>query len=630
MASKVTNNATSTIASPVLSTATTILIASGTGAKFPILASGDWFYGTITNSSGAVEVVKVTARATDTLTVTRGVDSTSALVWATGDSFALTACAAFLTELITASSSTEPYADATGSVNALTAAYNVSASNSTLYDGYRVEVGSIGGNTVPNPTFQVKLNGVLGTALPIVKFVGSTRTVLANDDTNVGILDLRYDAVNVVWILLNPRFGATTTTPYADVTGTADAVVATYTTIPATPYDGMVVYAGITTPNTTTVPTFTAKLGTVVVASFAVQKYYGGVRVAVDIGDMQGAAQLSLDLVNNAWILLNPDSQNLIATFAGSLQASGADAAVSNVVQVTTPTFAVTEAMSGKELWIRSATTLTMPTARIGLNFKIYTYSLGTTLSVPAGSNIYLPDGSYVSSTYTLQTGAGYNQWYEVWALDGTNWVLLTHSGRQIVAPAVNPNEAVTLAQLASATAALAAITTVTDITGTTTDVTLAVNQVVRFQVTNATSIPLHVACGDNQQFEVSIVTDLLNANPSITPYLSPNNQVYGSVFTYREVYGTSGAAGGTTLGSQPYMYLFVGAKPFENISRIFTSTAYKRAISIGAGSSTLTSYQGLMCSEWQDSSTVWSSLGTISWGSGMSLNGQVFVRRIA
>lgn len=628
MASKVTNNATSTIASPVLSTATTILIASGTGARFPILASGDWFYGTITNSAGAVEVVKVTARATDTLTVTRGVDSTSALVWATGDSFALTACAAFLTELITASSSTEPYADATGSVNALTAAYNVIAANSILYDGYRVEVGSIGGNTVPNPTFQVKLNGVLGTALPIVKFVGSTRTVLANDDTNVGILDLRYDAVNVVWILFNPRFGAATTTPYADVTGTADAVVATYTTIPATPYDGMVVYAGITTPNTTTVPTFTAKLGTVVVASFAVQKYYGGVRVAVDIGDMQGAAQLSLDLVNNVWILLNPDSQNLIATFAGSLQASGADAAVSNVIQVTTPTFTVTEAMSGKGLWISNATTLALPIARIGLNFKVYPYSLAATLSAPAGGSIYLPDGSTAAPTYTLQTS--YNQWYEVWSLDGTNWILLTHSGRQIVAPAVNPNEAVSLDQLTSATAAFAAITTVTDITGTTTDVTLAVNQVVRFQVTNATSIPLHIACGDNQQFEISIVTDLLNANPSITPYLSPNNQIYSGVFTYREMYGTSVSAVGTALAGQPYMYLFVGGKPFENISRIFTSTAYKRAISIGAGSSTLNTYQGLMCSEWQDSSTLWSSLGTIAWGSGMALNGQVFVRRIA
>ena len=73
-----TNNAYSTLASNINNSTTTIVLETGTGSRFPSLAAGDHFYVTIADNSGNSEIVKVTARSTDTLTVVRAQDSTTA------------------------------------------------------------------------------------------------------------------------------------------------------------------------------------------------------------------------------------------------------------------------------------------------------------------------------------------------------------------------------------------------------------------------------------------------------------------------------------------------------------------------------------------------------------------------
>ena len=85
MVMKFTNNATSTLASGITNVATSLTVASGQGSRFPSLGAGDYFYCTLANSSGTVEIVKVTARSTDTFTVTRAQDGTSASAWNAGD-----------------------------------------------------------------------------------------------------------------------------------------------------------------------------------------------------------------------------------------------------------------------------------------------------------------------------------------------------------------------------------------------------------------------------------------------------------------------------------------------------------------------------------------------------------------
>lgn len=96
---KFTNNATSSLASGISSSDTSLTVAGGQGSLFPTLSSGDYFYCTLTNSASVVEIVKVTARSSDTLTIVRGQDSTTANSWQYGDKVELRLVAANLNDL---------------------------------------------------------------------------------------------------------------------------------------------------------------------------------------------------------------------------------------------------------------------------------------------------------------------------------------------------------------------------------------------------------------------------------------------------------------------------------------------------------------------------------------------------
>ena len=96
MAVLVQNNAYSTLASGINNVATTITLAAGTGSRFPAITGSDYFFATLINASNQLEIVKVTARATDTLTVVRGQDSTTAIAYSTGDRVELRVTAALL------------------------------------------------------------------------------------------------------------------------------------------------------------------------------------------------------------------------------------------------------------------------------------------------------------------------------------------------------------------------------------------------------------------------------------------------------------------------------------------------------------------------------------------------------
>lgn len=85
MAILVANNATSYLAGTLTAAATSLTVSSGTGTLFPTLGAGDVFYVTLTNTSNQNEIVKVTGRATDTFTIVRAQDGTSALPFAIGD-----------------------------------------------------------------------------------------------------------------------------------------------------------------------------------------------------------------------------------------------------------------------------------------------------------------------------------------------------------------------------------------------------------------------------------------------------------------------------------------------------------------------------------------------------------------
>jgi hypothetical protein len=76
------NNGSSTLASGINSSTTSITVQTGHGARFPAPTGSQYFW--VTLAEGAtVEVVKCTSRSTDTLTCTRGQQSTSAASFTT-------------------------------------------------------------------------------------------------------------------------------------------------------------------------------------------------------------------------------------------------------------------------------------------------------------------------------------------------------------------------------------------------------------------------------------------------------------------------------------------------------------------------------------------------------------------
>lgn len=77
------NNAASTLAVQAQLSDTSLQVATGTGNRFPTLASGEFFYATV-QAGVDYEIVKCTARAGDILTVDRAQDGTTARLWSVG------------------------------------------------------------------------------------------------------------------------------------------------------------------------------------------------------------------------------------------------------------------------------------------------------------------------------------------------------------------------------------------------------------------------------------------------------------------------------------------------------------------------------------------------------------------
>lgn len=93
------NNAVSRLASSLSSGATTLSVTTGEGAKFPSPSAGQWFPLTIIKSSGALEILRCSARSGDVFTVTRAQEGTAAQAFSAGDRVEIRVTAAVFTEL---------------------------------------------------------------------------------------------------------------------------------------------------------------------------------------------------------------------------------------------------------------------------------------------------------------------------------------------------------------------------------------------------------------------------------------------------------------------------------------------------------------------------------------------------
>ena len=84
MGVKLSNNATSTLASGITDVATSLSVQSGDATLFPSLSTDEWFPITVIDSSGNMELMRVTARTGAVLTVTRAQEGTTAQAFDAG------------------------------------------------------------------------------------------------------------------------------------------------------------------------------------------------------------------------------------------------------------------------------------------------------------------------------------------------------------------------------------------------------------------------------------------------------------------------------------------------------------------------------------------------------------------
>lgn len=102
MSIKFKNNASTTLASDITDFALSLSVAAGTGSKFPSLSTGQYFYCTIVAPTGTMEIVKVTARSTDTFTIVRAQEGTSASAFSAGATVENRMTAGSFTDMLTA------------------------------------------------------------------------------------------------------------------------------------------------------------------------------------------------------------------------------------------------------------------------------------------------------------------------------------------------------------------------------------------------------------------------------------------------------------------------------------------------------------------------------------------------
>jgi hypothetical protein len=214
MGMKFANNATTTLASGINSSVTSLTVATGTGSLFPTLSAGDYFYCTLSNLVGGIEIVKVTARSTDTFTIVRGQDNSTATSWSAGDKVELRLVAASLNDLPKLDETNTFSARQTDSVDALISGLTVGKGGGAVSTNTAVGASALAANTtgsnntafgyialavnqdgIENSAFgygalQANTSGNYNTALGRATLYANTT---ASNNTAVGELALRYN-----------------------------------------------------------------------------------------------------------------------------------------------------------------------------------------------------------------------------------------------------------------------------------------------------------------------------------------------------------------------------------------------------------------------------------------------------
>lgn len=176
-----------------------------------------------------------------------------------------------------------------------------------------------------------------------------------------------------------------------------------------------------------------------------------------------------------------------------------------------------------------------------------------------------------------------------------------------------------------SAQAGVSALTTAVNNTGAGADVTLGVGQAAYIDVSGATTVPLHVATGDNQLFDIRMTLQG-GGNTASAVTFNPNNTTYAAAFGHQGYSSSSTGATTTVNGSGEsnfviftgdVNYCFVTAST-KTIAKIISMDCYgddsNLQDKLNAGA------------QWSNTTTAWTSLGTLNFPLGVT--GRIWIRR--
>ena len=183
MTIKFTNNAISTLASGITNSDTSITVVSGGGTKFPSLTGGEYFRATLIDASNNLEIVKVTARSGNVLTVTRAQEGTTARNFSTGDRIELRMTAQSL--LDAATTLTSLAADLDLNSNNITGTGAISCSGDLTIDTSTLKVDSTNnrvgiGTASPTESLHVSSGNILLDNDQVIKFGDGSAYISGN------------------------------------------------------------------------------------------------------------------------------------------------------------------------------------------------------------------------------------------------------------------------------------------------------------------------------------------------------------------------------------------------------------------------------------------------------------------
>jgi uncharacterized protein YfcZ (UPF0381/DUF406 family) len=167
------------------------------------------------------------------------------------------------------------------------------------------------------------------------------------------------------------------------------------------------------------------------------------------------------------------------------------------------------------------------------------------------------------------------------------------------------------------------------NLTNATSDYNLQVGEEAIINFTNATSVPLMIATQSGTYYEVHLISSNTGGTSGATDnfnYLSPNNTTYSNAFVcawlYRSSYGimssyTTGSAFGCGWAFSNATFFITNFVQYKNLRGFLDAYGVLQDYPVAV----------IFSTDWQNTTTSWTSLGTITFP--QSTSGYILVRRL-